>query len=141
MKENSPLKKMGLLRKQSSTMAAQENSSSPLKAFGQGPSLQKRGSAKMMLTKGTASVEDRQSVASESPLKASPLKKQMRMFEAHESPSKLISELIKVKSAQSEVPTEQAKTVFGKIKATNLLKSRKTCEKRQLNISELAEVD
>ena len=56
----------------------------------------------------------------------------------------MISELSKVKTTQSEAVKpvlEAAKTVFGKIKATNLLKSRKTCEKRQLNISELAEVD
>lgn len=81
MKENSPLKKMGLLRKQSS-MASQENSQSPLKAFGghQGPSPQKMGSAKMLLNKGNSSGRDSESSSSISPLKVSPLKKQMRMF-------------------------------------------------------------
>ena len=39
---------------------------------------------------------------------------------------------------------EPMKTDFGKftqLKATNLLKSRKTCESKQLNISEVALVD
>jgi len=48
MKENSPLKKMGSLRKQS-RLADQENSQSPLKTLGKGPSPQKRGSVKMLL--------------------------------------------------------------------------------------------
>lgn len=48
MKENSPLKKMGSLKKQSRQVDL-ENSESPLKTFGQGPSPQKRGNAKIVL--------------------------------------------------------------------------------------------
>lgn len=77
LKENSPLKKMGTLRKQSQ-LAALENVESPLKAFRQGPSPQKRVPGKLLQKSISCDVNDQ--VNSRSPLKASPLKKQMRMF-------------------------------------------------------------
>ena len=78
-KENSPLKKMGSLRKQSRKMA-NENSKSPLKAFDQEPSPQKKA------RRGSRKDENSMQV---SPQKGSPLKMTVRNFGA--SPTKNVS--------------------------------------------------
>lgn len=95
-KENSPLKKMGSLRKQSQKAAELEGSSTVgLKVFGQGPkqgpSPQKKSNSKM-LHKARSEFDDPElkffvDSPTKSPIKsASPLKKQMRLFEAPGSP-------------------------------------------------------
>lgn len=128
LKENSPLKKMGTLRKQSQ-LVEQENTESPLKTFEKGPSPQKgiRGKLLYKSISCDTNIAPRDTISSG---KASPLKRQMRMFQAHESPSKLVSELCKAKEVNTEEQTEQRKSFLGQAKAKNLLKSRKTCERR-----------
>lgn len=78
LKENSPLKKMGTLRKQSQ-LVEQENSQSPLKSFEKGPSPQKVSKGKL-LHKSISCDTNIAPSDTVSPGKASPLKKQMRMF-------------------------------------------------------------
>lgn len=78
-----------------------------------------------------------------SPAKASPLKKQMRLFEAPSSPEKRVADLSNPFASETQV-VEKKNTFFGHrhlLKATNLLKSRKTCEKKHLNITDFASVD
>ena len=79
---NSPLKKMGSLRKQS-RLAEQENQQSPQKA---GPSPQKQQARSKMFQKSSTSDEYMLKSFGEAPMKSSPLKRQMRLFESPESP-------------------------------------------------------
>jgi len=64
----------------------------------------------------------------------------MRTFE---SPTKHVSDLIRPQSVVMSQPLPpQDKLLKDQwLKPTNLLKSRKTCEKKQLNISELLSID
>jgi len=95
-KENSPLKRMGSIRKQS-RLADQKSSNSPLKVFGQseGPSPKKQSGSKNMLQKSCTGDSISLSRFEGSPAKASPLKKQMRLFEAPNSPEKRVADLSK----------------------------------------------
>ena len=134
-KENSPspLKKMGSLRKQS-RLVDQENQQSPQKSTGPSPKKQARSKMLKMSTSGEEYML--KSFGQATQQKASPLKKQMRLFESPESPEKKEAELSKqpVKMPSLFAVTEPSRTVFGQIaqtnKVTNLLKSRKTCEKK-----------
>ena len=65
----------------------------------------------------------------------------MRMFEAAESPVKHVSELAKSLSTTS---FEEQRPLFSQLKplqSRNLLKSRKTCERKRIDIAQLAAVD
>ena len=100
MKENSPLKKMGSLRKQS-RLVDQENSAhqqvSPKKTSSVGgPSPQKQARSKMLKTSNTGDEYMLKSFGEANKQKVvSPLKKQMRLFESQESPQKSVAELQK----------------------------------------------
>ena len=133
-KENSPLKRVNSLRKQS-RLAEQENSQSPLKSFAQvnGPSPRKKGKAKMLQKACTLEAKPL-SPFEDSPSKASPQKQQMRIFESQTSPQKLVADLAKTVALPGMYSTVvRQPSLLGKtsqLQATNLLKSRKTCERK-----------
>ena len=67
----------------------------------------------------------------------------MRTFIAPESPEKHVADLEKT-STKTITETKKQNIFFGHkslMKTTNLLKSRKTCEQKRLNITELIQVD
>jgi hypothetical protein len=67
----------------------------------------------------------------------------MRLFEAHQSPQKTVADLLMpVPCAEPLVEVKPAPVALPlPLKANNLLKTRKTCERKQINISEVASVD
>ena len=88
-----------------------------------------------MFNKASTSDEHMLRSFNEAPTKSSPLKRQMRLFESTQSPQKNVADLAKADQAPSlfAVVVEPKRTAFGKLsqmKATNLLKSRKTCERK-----------
>ena len=95
----------------------------------------KQSPAKKTLQKALTADVNMLKAFGESPTKQSPLK--MRLFEAHESPQKTVADLImkvpittnnlfNVKEAEPTLPAPVALP----LKANNLLKSRKTCERK-----------
>jgi len=131
-KENSPLKRLNSLRKQS-RMADQENSQSPLKSFAQnsGPSPRKKVKSKMLQK---ACTQDPKSLSrfEDSPGKASPLK-QFRLFEAQTSPAKSVADLAKSVAPLTSLSVVRQPSLLDSssgLRPTNLLKSRKTCERK-----------